>query len=102
VLKLSNLVILDGAEKQEFKRQKYGTTEKDYSVVLSESADEGFICSILSNYPSIIRVKVKDVYKGGKIGQGKKSVCFSVDLLKDDVKANEAYIGDFFRKIGGP
>jgi prephenate dehydrogenase len=101
-LKLSNLVILGDGERIDYKRVKYGTTLKDYSVVLSESADAEFISELLMlNGESIVSVKVKDVYKGEKIGSGFKSVCFSVELIQDDVKANDRGVLEFFRKIGG-
>jgi prephenate dehydrogenase len=101
-LKLSNLRVLSGPEKREFKRQKYGTTSKDYSVVLSESADEGFLCGLLKDSEGYVAsAGVKDVYVGGKIASGLKSVCFSVEMLKDDVRSNEAAVSEFFRRIGG-
>ncbi len=101
-LKLSNLVVLGDAEKFEFKKQKYGTASKDYSVVLDESADEGFVSQlIISEVDSVASVKVRDVYKGEKIGAGLKSVCFNVEVLRDDVKANEERVRDFLTKTFG-
>ena len=101
-LKLSNLVILDDGERLEYKRSKYGTTLKDYSVVLSDSADAEFISELLMlDSEPIVSVKVKDVYKGEKIGAGRKSVCFSVEMLQDDVKANDGGVLVFFSGIGG-
>lgn len=101
-LKLSNLVVLSGAQRTEYRRLKYGTTSKDYSVVLNDSTDEKFVCELLKNYAECaVLASVKDVYRGEKIGAGKKSVCFSVELIKDDVKANDAVVLEFLRKIGG-
>jgi len=85
-LKLSNLVVLGDGERVEYKKGKYGTTKKDYSVVLSESADEGFICGLIREHDeNIVSACVKDVYKGGKIGGWLKSVCFSVEIIQEDL-----------------
>ncbi|MFH0863116.1 MAG: prephenate dehydrogenase [Candidatus Altiarchaeota archaeon] len=101
-LKLSNLIVLGDRERTAYKRQKYGTTMKDYSAVLSESADESFIAELLArNAEAVVGASVRDVYTGQKIGPGMKSVCFSVELIKDDVKANDARVAEFLRKIGG-
>jgi prephenate dehydrogenase len=101
-LKLSNLVLLGEREILAYKVQKYGTSTRDYSVVFSEPVDESLICDLLRKCSnSLVSISVKDVYRGGKIGLNNKSVCFKAEILANDVKAGEAEVVDFFRRIGG-
>jgi prephenate dehydrogenase len=101
-LKLSNLVVLGDGERLEQKRLKYGTATRDFSVVLVESADERFICDILGDgHDFVVSARIRDVFRDSRIGEGRKSVCFMVEIIKDDLKGNELKVGEFFRKIGG-
>jgi prephenate dehydrogenase len=101
-LKLSNLQVMSREECSAQKRRKYGTVKRDFSVVLNESADDGFLCALLCEHcPCAVLAQVKDVFRGEKIGSGRKSVCFSVEMIQDDLKANEASVAEFFRGIGG-
>lgn len=101
-LKLSNLVLLPRAGLLEYKLSKYGMASKDYSVVVNEAADEGFICELLARcVDNVSSALVRDVFRSEKIGPGRKSVCFSVELVADDVKASDANVASFLRRIGG-
>jgi prephenate dehydrogenase len=101
-LKLSNLVVLGDEERLRYLVGKYGTTKKDYSVVLPDSADEAFISQLIrEREDSVVEVQVKDVYRGGSIGDGLKSVLFRIELIQDDVKIHEAKVREFFERLGG-
>jgi len=101
-LKLSNIQIMRNSERIKFKAERFGSTSRDFSVVLEEKADEDFLSDLLAKTnENILAVKVKDVYKGEKLGKGKKSVCFTVELINQDSKNTEKSIAEFFEKIGG-
>ena len=101
-LKLSNLQVLFGNKIREYEVEKYGTNERDYSIKFSEAADEMLISGLLGkSVKKVVDVSVKDVYKGGKLGDGVKSICFCVKFIQDDVKATDKAIIDFFEGIGG-
>ncbi|MBD3388129.1 MAG: prephenate dehydrogenase [Candidatus Altiarchaeales archaeon] len=102
VLKLSNLQVLGDAEMFDYKLGKYGTTSRDYSVILAEGADETFISElIVEDNDRVSSVAVKDIYQGEKLGEGVKSVCFGVEFIQEDVKGTDMELKDFFTRIGG-
>ncbi len=101
-LKLSNLVLLSRAELLAHRKAKYGTAPKDYSAVFSESADESYVCELLTEcVDNVSSVRVRDVFRSGKLGGGRKSVCFAVELVADDVKGGDAAVAAFLVRIGG-
>jgi len=101
-LKLSNLRILSEGGISEFKKDKFGIVLRDYSVVLDEASDEGFIGMLIKGHePNVYSTEVKDVFKGDKIGVGKKSICFRVSIINNNVKDTELKIKGFFGRIGG-
>jgi len=101
-LKLSNIQVMRNSERIKHKTGRYGSVSRDFSVVLDEGADEKFISELLTNSnENIISVKVKDVYKGGKLGDGTKSVCFTAEVINADAKKTEKEAVEFFEKIGG-
>lgn len=101
-LKLSNIQILDDNERIRYKTEKFGTVSRDFSIILDKGVDEEFISELLKDYDeNIASVKIKDVYSGKQIGTGKKSVCFGVDLIDNNVKETENKIKKFFDKLGG-
>ncbi|MFH1788357.1 MAG: prephenate dehydrogenase [Candidatus Altiarchaeota archaeon] len=101
-LKLSNIRVLGNAERIAFKKEKYGTVARDFSIVVNSCADESFIASILEEHDDgIVGVEVKDVYEGPQVGEGSKSVCFSVEFINSGVKESERGVSEFFEKIGG-
>ncbi len=101
-LKISNLQVLGDKERMECKKQFYGVVERDHSVVFDESVDEQFVTSLLKGFDeNIIEASVKDIYRGNKIGVGKKSVCFRTNLIDSEVKNTEKKIAEFLKGIGG-
>ncbi|ODS42025.1 MAG: hypothetical protein MSIBF_01370 [Candidatus Altiarchaeales archaeon IMC4] len=100
-LKLSNVQILPDGQRLKNKADKFGTVSRDFSVILNDGADEGFITGLVSARDNVTSVEIKDVYKGGKIGSDKKSVCFRVTMVNHRPRETEGQIADFFRKIGG-
>ncbi|MBN2251398.1 MAG: prephenate dehydrogenase [Candidatus Altiarchaeota archaeon] len=101
-LKISKIRILTGQERIRSRIDAYGTVSRDYSVVLEERVEERFILGLLCGFETnIVEGDVKDVYRGTKIGQGRKSVCFGLKLVDAGVKETEERINEFFRSIGG-
>jgi prephenate dehydrogenase len=101
-LKISNLEVLNEADKALFKREFYGIVERDYSIVLSDEVDEAYLVSLLTRLDgNIVSAGIKDVYRGKQAGAGKKSVCFGFILVDSCVKATEENIKKFFDGIGG-
>ena len=101
-LKISNLEVLNEEEKALFKREFYGTVERDYSIVLSDETDEAYIASQLKRLDdNIVSAGIKDIYRGKQTGTGKKSVCFSFTIVDSGVKTTEGNIQKFFNGIGG-
>jgi len=101
-LKLSNLRILGAKELAAFKKEKFGVVSRDYSVVLNEEADENFIRELLREHdPNVDSVAVADVFRSDRLGAGKKSVLFKVQMINEDVKRTQARLAEFFKRIGG-
>jgi len=101
-LKLSNVRVLGDAERIEFMREKYSTVSRDYSVVFDERVSEEFVSSLLIEHDeNLTGVIVKDVFKGEKIGAGRKSVCFGVEMINEGLRERDASVREFLEKIGG-
>jgi len=101
-LKLSNVQILPNRERINFKIQKFGTTTRDFSVILDSNADENFLAELIKEHDeNIVSTKIKDVYKSQKLGDDKKSVCFGIEMINNNVKAIELKAKEFFEKISG-
>ncbi len=101
-LKLSNIQILDDNERIRYKTERFGTASRDFSVILDIGVDENFISELLKDYDeNFISVKIKDVYSGKQIGTEKKSVCFGVNIINNNLKESEKKIKKFFDRIGG-
>lgn len=101
-LKLSNIRVLGGGEKKSFKIEKFGAVARDFSILIDSPADEDFISKLLMQYDDrIISVNVKDVYEGKQLPEGKKSVCFGIEIINEDAKDADAGVSDFFEKLGG-
>ncbi len=101
-LKLSNIQILGDEERIRYKAEKFGKISRDFSVIFGEDVDEKFISELLKeNSEDILNVEIKDVYKGEKLGSGRRSICFGVEIIKSNVKDVENKIIEFFTKIGG-
>ena len=102
MLKLSNIQIMRNSERIAYKAERFGSVSRDFSVVLTEKADEAFISELLKgSNENILSAKVKDVYKGEKLGKEKKSVCFTAEIINQEPKKTEKTVVEFFEKIGG-
>lgn len=102
VLKISNIQILDDDGRIRHKKEILGTVNRDFSMILNDNVDEGFIMGLLRDYDvNILDVAVKDVYRGKQVGEGEKSVCFRLELIDCNVKKTEKQIKGFFKGIGG-
>ena len=85
-LKISNIQILDDEERIKFKTENFGSVERDFSYVFDKLVDEKFVCELLKNFnENIIFVKIKDVYSGKSIPEGKKSICFGVGIINEKI-----------------
>lgn len=101
-IKLSNIRVMRNDERIGFKAERFGSIERDFSVLLSDKADEAFIADLLEKTDeNILKAGVKDVYRGEKLGRDRKSVCFTVELINQDAKKSEKKISEFFDRIGG-
>ncbi len=101
-LKLSNIQILSNEERIVYKAEKFGKIARDFSIIFNEDVDEKFLSGLLKrNNEEIISVEIRDVYKGGKLGSGRKSICFGVEIINTNVKDTGNKIIEFFTRIGG-
>jgi prephenate dehydrogenase len=101
-LKLSNIQVMRASERIAYKAGRFGLASRDFSVVLADKADEVFVSELLKRTDeNILSVEVKDVYRGEKLGAGRKSVCFAAGVVNHDAKKTEKSIVEFFEKIGG-
>lgn len=101
-LKISNIQIMRNSERIKHKAERFDKVSRDFSVLLNEKADENFISDLLTKInENILSIKVKDVYKGEKLGKERKSVCFTAEIINQDPKKTEKTILEFFEKIGG-
>lgn len=101
-LKLSNIQILSDEERIKHKVKKFGKIARDFSIIFNEDVDEKFVSELLkNNNENIISAEIKDVYKDKKLGSGKKSICFRVEIINRNIQDVEKSIVEFFRKIGG-
>lgn len=101
-LKLSNIQILSDEERIKYKSEKFGKIARDFSIIFNEDVDEKFISELLKrNSEDILNVSIKDIYRGDKLGTGKKSVCVGVEIINSNVQNVEGKIGEFFTRIGG-
>jgi len=101
-LKLSNICVLSDKERIEYKRKKFGTITRDFSIILDKNVNEGFLSKLLEDFDEmILSVKIKDIYSGPQIEKDKKSVCFGIEIINSDVKNTNNIINKFFRDLGG-
>jgi len=101
-LRISNLRILGKEKTRKFMAKKYGTVKKDFSVVLDDAADEKLIGELIIEHEgSIMAADVADIYRDKKLGDGRKSVCFSLTIIAEDVRAAQASAKEFFERLGG-
>lgn len=101
-LKLSNVSVLDNEERVEYKAEKYGSVQRDYSVLCSKSLDPKFVSNLLAEHnENLIEAAVGEIYEGPQIPDGQKSIVFKATLINSGVKETEKEVKEFFQKIGG-
>lgn len=101
-LKLSNIQIVDDRERIKYKKERFGATKRDFSVILDREVDENLVKEILENFDeNITGIEIKDIYSGPQIEEGRKSVCFSIEIISLSVRKTEGKIIKFLKGIGG-
>jgi prephenate dehydrogenase len=80
-LKISNIEILSQNELIQYKTENYPKKIFDVSVVLPKDSDPDIISNTLRNLEDVVNVCVKDVYKGGQIESGMKSITFEYEVI---------------------
>lgn len=101
-LKISNIEIIGNEQKTRYRKERYGTVKRDYSVVFDEAVDEKYVVGLLSAHDeNVAGAAVKEVYRGKQVGAGKKSVCFALEIIDVHSKESEERIRRFFSGIGG-
>jgi len=101
-LKLSNVRLVCEKEALRFRRERYGSLFRDYSVVFEVGVEEALVADLLVEHDDgVYAVEVKDVYTGTQVPDGKKSVCFRVELLNRNPKEIDGRVNTFLEKIGG-
>jgi len=102
VLKISNIQILDDNARIKFKTGKLGFVERDFSHVFESSVDEQFLCGLLEKFnENIISAKIRDVYSGKSIPEGRKSICFRIGMINENLKETEKIVNRFLAGAGG-
>jgi prephenate dehydrogenase len=97
-LKLSNIELLDTEEAGKWKSVNLPKKSQDFSLLLSEDADEEVIKRVVEAFDdNVIMCSVIDVYKGKQIPKGKKSVTLRVETTGDSFKKTKELI----KGIGG-
>ena len=80
---------------------KFPALTRDFSFVCEESLEVGTIENTIkkSGVKLLESVKLFDVYRGVQVGEGKKSVSFSVSLRASDRTLNDQEADDAVKKI---
>lgn len=99
-LRLSNIRLTSAGEEAEFRAEKYGVVERDYSVLVPGVADPERLGEIITSMVDVDYVEVKDVYNGEGIPEGKQSVCFRVGYYGDSFEDSKKDVQDLFSNIG--
>jgi prephenate dehydrogenase len=80
-LKISNIEILSQNELIQYKNENYPNKIFDVSVILPQYSDPEIISNTLRNLEDVVDVCVVDVYKGGQIESGMKSITFEYEVI---------------------
>jgi prephenate dehydrogenase len=80
-LKLSNIEVLSGEELKSWKTDNLPLKKLDVSVVLPETSQPELISRVIRSVEGVVSSEVKDVYRGGQIPEGKKSITFTYQVL---------------------
>ena len=87
----------------------YPAVRQDIAVVVDEAVEAGAIVAAAREAGDELReIRVFDVYRGDQVGDGKKSVAFSVAYQADDrtleeadaTRLREAILGELQRRLG--
>ncbi|MBQ0124691.1 MAG: phenylalanine--tRNA ligase subunit beta [Clostridiales bacterium] len=80
---------------------KFPATTRDFSFICDEELEVGAIVDAMgkSNVKVLESIKLFDVYRGEKLGEGKKSVSFSVSLRAPDRTLTVEEADKFAKKI---
>ncbi len=101
-IKLSNIIRLDKEEIIQYKKQKYNTVKRDFSVLLEKSADETKILDLVKiSVEQVCSGHITDRYTGAQVDKGKKSICYSFEIINHNAEKTESNIAEFFTSIGG-
>ncbi|MGA2675955.1 MAG: prephenate dehydrogenase [Methanobacterium sp.] len=87
-LKISNIEILSQNELIQYKNENYPKKIFDVSVILPQDSDPDVISNTLRNLEDVVHVCVKDVYKGGQIESGMKSITFEYEVINPKARNN--------------
>jgi phenylalanyl-tRNA synthetase beta chain len=87
--------------KPQFVVSDYQKVVRDFAFVIDEKYSSGEIISLVKkiNKELIKTVKIFDVYQGGNIGDGKKSIAFNVTLEPKDKTLSDKDIDQISKKI---
>jgi prephenate dehydrogenase len=97
-LKLSNIELLASEEAMRWKSENLPRKKSDFSLLLSEDADEDVIKKLIEAFDGdVISCLIVDVYRGKQIPEGKKSITLRVETTGDDFKKTNELI----KGIGG-
>jgi len=101
--KIANIEILnDDEEILNVKKNVFGITKKDFTVLLNNEIDENLLAEIL-NYRKyeleIDKVRIKDIYRSEKF-KDNKSVCYEILFVNRDIKTKEAEVRKFLSRVG--
>lgn len=78
---------------------RYPEVERDLALVLDDGIPAGRVQALLHGIdPSIQEVAVFDLYRGGQIPQGKKSLAFSVRIGRKDRTMTEEEVNEIFNR----
>lgn len=74
--------------------------ERDMAVILGEDVEAGAVLDwIRRTDPVIAEAKVFDLYRGGQIPQGKKSLAFSIRMSRPDRTLVDEEVNEVFQRV---
>ncbi|MBD3260939.1 MAG: prephenate dehydrogenase [Candidatus Altiarchaeales archaeon] len=99
-LKIANIRLTSTIEKNAFRKNKYGLSSRDYSVLIPKHADEERIRQVVGELFDVYSVCVKDVYMGDNIPSNMQSVCLNVKHFADTLDVVDTKVRGFFAQMG--
>jgi len=102
-IKIANIEILrDNDEILNVKKNIFGISKKDFSVLLNNEVDENLIVEILNckKYElEIEKIEIKDIFTSEKF-ENHKSVCYEISFVNRNVKEKEEEVKRILRHLG--